>query len=192
MSHPHYLLPLIRCITCLNTVQWFRSSASFAKSEFLGTGLAVCEIRILAHRPGSLSDALTIIPSDWLANFCIRLLNICEPIWRQILFLAVKTLHDSVRFGRSGVSDSTTPWTTALPGLRVHHQLPECTQTHVHWVGDVIQPSHSLPSPSFPALNLSQQQGLFQWVGSSHQVAKVLELHLQHQSFQWTPRTDLL
>jgi len=61
------------------------------------------------------------------------------------------------------------------PGLPVHHQLPEITQTHVHWVGDAIQPSHPLSSPSPPALNLSQHQGLFQWVSSSHQVAKVLE-----------------
>ena len=55
-----------------------------------------------------------------------------------------------------------------------------------------IQPSHPLSSPSPPALNLSQHQGLFNWVSSSHQVAKVLEFQLQHQSFQWTPRTDLL
>ena len=84
------------------------------------------------------------------------------------------------------------PMNRSTPGLPVHHQLPESTQTHVHRVGDAIQPSHPLPSPSPPALNLSQHQGLFQWVSFSHQVAKVLEFHLQHQSFQWTPRTDLL
>ena len=77
------------------------------------------------------------------------------------------------------------------PGLSVHHQLPEFTQTHVHWVGDAIQPSHPLLSPSSPALNLSQHQGLFQWVNSWHEVPKVLAFQLQHQSFQWTPRTDL-
>ena len=77
-------------------------------------------------------------------------------------------------------------------GLPIHHQLLESTQTHVHWVGDAIQPSHPLSSPSAPALNLSQHQGLLQWVSSSHQVAKVLEFQLQHPSFQWTPRTDLL
>ena len=60
----------------------------------------------------------------------------------------------------------------STPGLPVHHQLPEFTQTHVHWVSDAIQPSHPLLSPSPPALNLSQHQGLFQWVSSSHQVAK--------------------
>ena len=79
------------------------------------------------------------------------------------------------------------PMDCSTPGLPVHHQLPEFTQTHVHWVGDAIQPSHPLLSPSPPALNFSQHQGLFQWVSSSHQVAKVLEFQLQHQSFQWTP-----
>ena len=70
-------------------------------------------------------------------------------------------------------------------GLPVHHQLPESIQTHVHLVGDAIQPSHPLLSPSPPALNLSQHQGLFKGVvSSSHQVAKVLEFQPQHQSFQ--------
>ena len=80
----------------------------------------------------------------------------------------------------------------STPGLPVHHQFPEFTQTHVHWVGDAIQPSHPLSSPSPLTPNPSQHQGLFQWVNSSHEVAKVLEFQLQHHSFQWTPRTDLL
>jgi len=80
----------------------------------------------------------------------------------------------------------------STPGLTVHHQLPEFIKTHVHWIGDAIQPSHPLSSPSPPAFNLSQHHGLFQWVSSSHQVAKVLEFQLQHQSFQFTSRTDLL
>ena len=80
----------------------------------------------------------------------------------------------------------------SMPGLPVHHQLPEFIQTHVHWVSDAIQQSHPLLSPSPPAPNPSQNQGLFKWVSSSHQVAKVLEFQLQHQFFQWTPTTDLL
>ena len=75
----------------------------------------------------------------------------------------------------------------STPGLPVHHQLPEFTQTYVHQVGDVIQPSHPLLSPSPPAHNLSQHQCLIQLVNSSHEVAKVLEFQLQHQSFQRTP-----
>ena len=80
------------------------------------------------------------------------------------------------------------PMNHSTPGLPVHHQLPEFTQTHVHWVGDAIQPSHPLSSPSPPAPNPSKHQGLFQWVNSLHEVAKVLEFQVQHQSFQWTPR----
>ena len=80
------------------------------------------------------------------------------------------------------------PRDCSMPGLPVHHQLPEFNLTHVHWVGDAIQPSYPLPSPSLPAFNLSQHQGLFKWVRSLHQIAKVLEFQLQHQSFQWTPR----
>ena len=80
----------------------------------------------------------------------------------------------------------------SMPGLPVHHQLLEFTQTHVHGVGDAIQPSHPLSSPSPPALNLSQHQGLFEGVSSSYQVAKVLEFQLQLQSFQGTLRNDLL
>ena len=76
--------------------------------------------------------------------------------------------------------------TLAFP---VHHQRPELTQTHVHWVSDTIPPFHPLLFPSPPDLNLSQHQGPFKWVSSSHQVAKVLEFQLQHQFFQWTFQT---
>ena len=81
------------------------------------------------------------------------------------------------------------PMNCSTPGFPVYHQLLELACTHVHWVSDAIQPSHPLSSSS-PAFNLSQHQGLFQWVSSSHQVAKVLEFQLQHQPFQWTFRTD--
>ena len=74
------------------------------------------------------------------------------------------------------------PMNPSTPGLPVHHQLPEFTQTHAYRVGDAIQPSHPLSSSSPPALNPSQHQGLFQWVNSLHEVAKVLEFQLQHQS----------
>ena len=84
------------------------------------------------------------------------------------------------------------PMNCSTPGLPVHHQLPEFTQTHVHWVSDSFQPSHPLSSPSPPAPNPSQHQSLFQWVNSSHEVAKVLEFQLQHRSFQRNPRVDLL
>ena len=84
------------------------------------------------------------------------------------------------------------PMNCSTPGLPVCHKLPEFTQTHAHRAGDAIQPSHPLSSPSPPAPNPSQHQGLFQWVNSLHEMVKILEFQLQHQSFQWTPRTDLL
>ena len=80
----------------------------------------------------------------------------------------------------------------STPGLPVHHRLLDFIQTHAHWVGDAIQPSYPLSSPSPPAPTPSRHQGLFQWVNSSHEVAKVLAFQPRHQSFQWTPRTDLL
>ena len=82
------------------------------------------------------------------------------------------------------------PMSSSTPGLPVYHQVPEFTQTHVHWVSDAIQPSHPLSSPFPPAFNLSQYQGLFKWASSSHQVAKVLEFQLQQQFFQWIFRTN--
>ena len=82
------------------------------------------------------------------------------------------------------------PMDCSTPDFAVLHYLLEFAQIHVHWVCDAIQPSHPLSSPSPPAFNLSQHQGLFQWVSSSHQVAKVLELQLQHQFFQWTFRAE--
>jgi len=84
------------------------------------------------------------------------------------------------------------PMDCSTPAFPVHQQLPKLAQTHVHRVGDAIQPSHPLWSPSPPTFSLSQQQALFQGVSSSHQVAKVSEFQLQHQSFQWIFRTDLL
>ena len=110
-------------------------------------------------------------------------------IGKSVLFVVIFLKFSSVTQSRPTLCDSMD---CSTPGFPVHHQLPELTQTHVHWVSDAIQPSHPLSSPSPPAFNLSQHQGLFQWVSSSHQVPKVLEFQLQHQSFQWTFRTDLL
>ena len=110
---------------------------------------------------------------------------------KQHVTYTFNQIFSSVQFSCSVMSDSLWPHEPQHASLTVHHQLLEFTQTHVHWVGDAIQPFHPLLSPSPPALNLSQHQGLFQWVKSLHQVAKVLEFQLQHQSFQWTPRTYL-
>ena len=115
-----------------------------------------------------------------------------EMVWigKSVIFVVV------IFFQFNSVAQSCLtlcdPMDCSTPGFPVHHQLPEFTQIHVHWVSDAIQPTHPLSSPSPPDLNLSQHQGLFQWVSSSHQVAKVLELQLQHQSFQWIFRIDFI
>ena len=107
--------------------------------------------------------------------------------WHYQLFFS------SVQFSSVTQSCSTfcEPMNRSTPGLPVHHQLPEFTQTRAHRVSDAIQPSHLLSSPSPPSPNPSQHQGLSHWVNSSHEMAKVLEFQLQHQSFQWIPRTYL-
>ena len=84
------------------------------------------------------------------------------------------------------------PMDCSTPGFPVLHHLLEFAQTHAHWVCDAIPPSHPLLPPSLPAFNLSQHHGRFQWAGSSHQVAKAVELQHQHQSFQWIFRVDFL
>ena len=113
-------------------------------------------------------------------------------------FLTDTTVVDFSRFVHVQFSSVTQscpticdPMNHSTPGLPVHHQLPEFTQTHVHRVSDAIQPSHPLLSPS-PAPNPSQHQSLFQWVNSSHEVAKLLDFQLQHHSLQRNPRADLL
>ena len=130
---------------------------------------------------------LECIPFQWISSFIIHsrvnisLLGINKLKWTGIssvqLLSRVQLCY---------------PMNCNTPSFPVHQQLMEVTQTHVHWVGDTMQPSHPLSSSSPPAFNLSQHQGLFKWVSSSHQVAKVLELQLQHQSFQWIFRTDFL
>ena len=105
--------------------------------------------------------------------------------WIQIITSSFSSLIQSC-------PTNCNPMHCSTPGFPVHHQLPELAQTHVHGVGDAIQPSHPLSSLSPPAFNLSQHQDFFHWVSSSHQVAKVLEFQLQHQSFQWMFRTDFL
>ena len=100
----------------------------------------------------------------------------------------------SVQFSSVAQSCPTLcdPMDCSMPGFPVHHQLPELAQIRVPQVSDAIQPSHPLSFPSPPAFNFCQHQGLFQWLSSSHQVSEVLELQLQHQSFQWVLRVDFL
>ena len=121
------------------------------------------------------------LPATWPWTPEVLEINFCFFLWSI-----------SVQFSCLVMSDSLWHHGLQPPGFPVHHPLPEFTQTLVYWVSDAIQPSHLLSSLSPSTLNLCQHQSLFRWVSSSHQVAKVLEFQLQHQSFQWTPRTDLL
>ena len=105
----------------------------------------------------------------------------------QVLQVTLLVSHGLVSQLISSVTQSCPtlcdPMNPSMPGFLVHHKLPEFIQTHAHRVGDAIQPSHPLSFPSPPALNPSQHQGLFQWVNSLHEVAKILEFQLQHHSF---------
>ena len=142
---------------------------------------------------GNIGNCYSCFPktSFWVDSWGLR--AVCYP---SCLIKGLNEMTARMGFQFSSVAQLCPtlcdPMICSTPGLTVHHQLPESTHTHFHWVGDAIQPSYPLLSPSPPALNLSQCQGLFKWVSSLHQVAKILEFQLQHQSFQWTPRTDLL
>ena len=114
-----------------------------------------------------------------------------EPL-RHMKHGLLKSQFCSVQFSRTVVSDSLQHQELQHARPPCPSPLPEFTQTHVHRVSDAIQPSHPLSAPSPPASNPSQHQSLFQWVNSSREAAKVLDFQLQHQSFQWTPSTDLL
>ena len=116
-----------------------------------------------------------------------------ESVKKNILLLSFFLENMPYQYSSDAQSCRTVcdPMDCSTPVLPVHHQLTEFTQINVRWVGDAIQLSHPLSSPSLPPFNLSQHQDLCKWVCSSHQVPKVLEFQLQHQSFQWTLRTDL-
>ena len=116
----------------------------------------------------------------WFNVVLVSAVHQCESVIHVVVVQLLSRIH------------LCDPMDCSTPGFPVLHYLPEFAQTHVHWVTDAIQPSHPLLLPSPPALNLSQHQGIFQRISSSHQEAKVLKLQLQHQSFQWLFRVDFL
>ena len=132
--------------------------------------------------------------SPWVEKIPWRKEWLHTPIFLPGEFHGRGEIWDSVQFSSVAQSCLTLchPMNRSMPGLPVHHQLPEFTETHVHRVSAAIQPSHPLSSPAPPAPNPSQHQSLFQWVNSSHEVAKVLEFQLHHHSLQRNPRVDLL
>ena len=131
-----------------------------------------------------MSEYFVKVSCESLAQFLKDSLENCPLLLREEF--------SSVQFSRSVMSTSLRPHEFQHARPPCPSPTPEFTQIHVHRVSDAIQPSHPLSSPFPPVPNPSQHQGLFQWVNSSHEVAKVLEFQLHHQSFQWTPRTYLL
>ena len=151
--------------------------------------------------------------APWVGDGCLLVMSLCDGESSHLsyvspLFIEIQLTYNVVLISAIQKSDSLSsvqfssvmqscltlcnPMDCSTSDLPVHHQLPEFTQIHVHWVSDAVQPSQPLSSPSPSSFNLSQHQGLFQWVGSLHQVAKVLEFQLQHQFFQRIFRTDFL
>ena len=157
-------------------------------SVIVARGLSSCSFQALECQLNICGEQALLLHSIWdLPRSGVKPVS---PALTGRLFTTEPPGKPSVQFSRSVVSDSLWPHGLQHARLPVHYHLPEFAQTHVHWVSDAIQPSHPLLSPSPPAFNLSQHHGLFQWVSSSHQVVKILEL--QHQSFQWIFGIDFL
>ena len=156
-------------------------------AKFLKLYPALCD-PMDCSPPYSIHGTLQAKILEWVVMPSSR--ESCQPRDRTLLLVCLMNWFNSAQF--SSVQSLShdrlcDPIDCSMLGLPVHQQCQVFTQTHVHWVGDAIQPSRPLSSPSPPALNFSQHQGLFQWVSSSHQVAKG-----QHQSFQRILRTDFL
>ena len=130
----------------------------------------------------------------WLIHTLKDFFSLCSFSFSHVVLYCLFGLILKSEFSSVTQSCPTlcNPMDCSKPGFPVCHQLLELAQTHVHWVGEAIKPSHPLLSPDPPLFNLPQHQGLFQWVSSSHQVVKILEFHLKHQSFQWIFRTYFL
>ena len=129
-----------------------------------------------------------LLPLMTLISHAI-IMNIKSPLLTWIA--TFRNQIDQIRSVAQSCPTLCNPMTRSTPGLPVHHQFPEFTQTHIHRVSDAIQPSHPLSSPSSPSPNPSQHQSLFEWVSSSHEMAEVLEFQLSNHSSQRNPRTDL-
>ena len=159
-------------------MEWFGEAVSDCKKGMIGKGAN--EFRLLTYK----------MLSKWRLVVAF-VISLCIEIILQYRVLSSKTFQFSSVQSLSHVR-LCNPMDCNTPGFPVHRQLLDLAQIHVHWFGDAIQPPHPLSSPSPPAFTLSQHQGLCQWVSSSHQVAKVLELLLQQQSFQWIFKVDFL
>ena len=166
----------ILVVQSLSHVQLFATPWTAARQASLSFSISWSVLKLMSIK--------SVMPSSHLILWC-PLLLLPWSLLKSVTF-PMSQLYASVQFTSVAQSCPTLcdPMDCSTPGFPVHHQLPELAQTHVHQVDDVTQPSHPLFSSSPPAFNLSQHQGLFKWVSSLHQVAKLLEFQLQHQSFQ--------
>ena len=125
-----------------------------------------------------LKEPPSFYKSNWVEKFLVRKKSLPFQELNVYLIETNNSLKYLLQFSSVAQSYLSNPMLCSMQGFPVHHQLLETAQTHVHWVSDAIQPSHPLSSPSPPAFNIPEYQGLFQWVSSSHQVAKVMEFQL--------------
>ena len=134
----------------------------------------------VSHKSWIPHPRVILFLSLWAEPSNLLLTNRIPQNWSALGYKRFQLLYWSVQFSSVAQSCPTLcdPMNRSMPGLTVHHQLPEFTQTHANRVGDAIQPSHPMSSPSPTALNLSQNQGLFKWVSSSYQVAEAMEFQL--------------
>ena len=202
-SQSYHIYVNIQIYVASTTVHTEVASESIRKTlklkNLIGFSTPGLSIHIISHMGEKISRTTEEDTNYWQAG-CCRATPIFQGKGEKMNIYSEEKTHkaalsfSSVKFSSVAQSCPTLcdPMDCSTSGLPVHHQLPEFTQTHVHWVGDVIQPSHLLSSPSPPTFSLSQHQGLFKWVSSLHQVARVLKFQLHHQSFQWTFRIDLL
>ena len=178
-----FVFYVFRWLTLLRSIKYHQKNIAFSFKIFILLD-TLCELIALIHT----SRAILNNSDDSTPFFLILTSN-----GRFQLDSCCKTLFViSVNSVTQSCPTLCNPMDCSTPGFPVHHQLRELSWTHVHWVGGAIQPSYPLSSSSPLAFNLFQHQGLFQWVSSLHQEAKVLELHFQHQFFQWIFRTHFL
>ena len=151
-----------------------------ARLDEAQAGIKIARRNINNH--GHADDTTLMAESKELKSLLLKVKRKVEKLAKNSTFKKLRSWRpvssDQIRSVSQLCPTLCDPMNRSTPGLTVHHQLPEFTETHTHRLSDAIQPSHPLSSPSPPAPNPSQNQGLFQWVNSSHQVAKVLEFQL--------------
>ena len=188
-THVHWVTPLSHVHS---TILPFVTLFSFPQSFPVSGSFPMIQLFVLGGQSIGASASTSVLPMNiqgWFPLGLTALISLLSKGLSRVLFSY--WLFNLVQYSHSVMSNSLQPHGLQHARLPCPSPSPRVHSNSCPWVGDAIQPSHPL-SPSPPTFNLSQHQGLFQWVSSLHQVAKVLELQLKHQSFQWTPKTGIL